>query len=70
MVLSRSSITTAHRSFRPVPLVSGREEKKLKRKIWSEVVEGLKKDLPGVTDAVARQVFIRLILFIGYQLKG
>jgi hypothetical protein len=39
--------------FRPVPLVSGKEGEELRQKIWSEVVEGLKKDVPGVIDAVA-----------------
>lgn len=34
------------------PLVSRREGEELRRRIWSEIIEGLKKDLPEVADIV------------------
>lgn len=48
-----SSIRFAHLLLRPSPLLSGKQGAELRAKLWSEVVEGLKKDLPWVTDAVA-----------------
>jgi hypothetical protein len=34
--------------------VAGTEGEELKKKVWSEVVEGLKKDVPGVQDDISR----------------
>ena len=44
----------AHALSRPVPLLSGKEGEEWRQRVWSEVIEALKKDVPGVTDAVAR----------------
>lgn len=39
---------------RLAPLVSGKDGQKLRLQVWSEIVEGVKKDIPGITDAIAR----------------
>jgi hypothetical protein len=32
--------------FRPAPLVSGEEGEELRKRVWSEIVEALEKDVP------------------------
>ena len=44
----------AHALSRPTPLLSGKEGEEWRQKVWSAVIEALKKDVPGVTDALAR----------------
>jgi hypothetical protein len=39
--------------FRPTPMVSGEEGEILRKRVWDEIVEALKKDFPGTIEAVA-----------------
>jgi hypothetical protein len=39
--------------FRPTPIVSGEEGEILRKRVWHEIVEALKRDFPGTTEAVA-----------------
>jgi hypothetical protein len=54
-ILSRSSIRIAHRDFFRLPtILTGKDGEDLKRKVWSKIVEALKKDVPGLTDIITR----------------
>jgi len=52
MALIHSRVMLTHASYRPTPLVSGNEGEELRQKVWSEIVEGLKKDVTSVTDVI------------------
>lgn len=48
----RDSVTHVPTTNSSAPLLSGDEGKKLQKQVWSEIIQVLKKDVPGVNDAL------------------
>lgn len=47
-------IVSLTEDYRLSPLVSGEEGEELRRRVWSEIVEGLKKDVPDLDGTLAQ----------------